>query len=372
MRKYWPSLLLSYTTRPVLLFYTLPWLMVLLVAGTLAQRYIGLYEAEERFLSSFFIWLGPIPLPGMYIILAIIGLSLITKLILKSRWSLSHSGTIITHIGALLLLIGAMLTAISSEQGFITLGHGEQSSTISDYHQREFVILKNSIPIVRIPRTDVYKGQVITHPEMPFSLTLLETCWHCEAISRQDASPQYRGLAEKIAIIPAEPKKADEENHFGVHVEVSGAGSNQDGIYLAFEITPHRPEIVVEEDHYELIARKTTRPLPFTVTLESFTKHSYPGTNIAKEYESVVSITDGALTWQAPIRMNEPLRYKGYTLYQSSFIELRDEQYSVLAVVENSGRLFPYISSIVMCIGLLVHLVVRRRKAIFLQRPVSN
>ena len=54
--------------------------------------------------------------------------------------------------------------------------------------------------------------------------------------------------------------------------------------------------------------------------------------------------------------MNEPLRYKGYTFFQSSFIEGPEGETTVLAVVKNYGRLFPYISSIIMCIGLLFHL----------------
>ena len=57
--------------------------------------------------------------------------------------------------------------------------------------------------------------------------------------------------------------------------------------------------------------------------------------------------------------MNQPLRYKGYTFYQSSFFESSEGEMTVLAAVKNYGRLFPYISSIVMCFGLMVHLVLR-------------
>ena len=58
--------------------------------------------------------------------------------------------------------------------------------------------------------------------------------------------------------------------------------------------------------------------------------------------------------------MNAPLRYKGYTLYQASFAELQDgREATVLAVVQNYGRLFPYISSIIMCIGVLLQMIIR-------------
>ena len=59
------------------------------------------------------------------------------------------------------------------------------------------------------------------------------------------------------------------------------------------------------------------------------------------------------------IKMNNPLRLAGYTFYQSSFIESSEGETSVLAAVKNYGRLFPYISSIIMCLGLLIHLTMK-------------
>ena len=64
------------------------------------------------------------------------------------------------------------------------------------------------------------------------------------------------------------------------------------------------------------------------------------------------------------IQMNEPLRHRGYTFFQASFIEGLDEEATGLAVVKNYGRLFPYISSIIMSVGLLLHLIVNLPKMI--------
>jgi cytochrome c biogenesis protein ResB len=175
-------------------------------------------------------------------------------------------------------------------------------------------------------------------------------------------------VAQKLALSPAPLRKEDEENQFGVVFQVQGADAAQDGIYLVYEMVPHHPAIQAGEDTYRIIARKVERRLPFTVRLDSFRKFSYPGSDIAQEYESVVTVSDGALQWQAAIRMNEPLRYRGYTLYQSSFLEQGGEQVSVLTVVKNAGRVFPYIASSVMCAGLLVHLLLRWRAR---QRRVS-
>lgn len=361
MHKIQENGLIRLLVRPVVLVYALPWLIVILTLGTLMQRSLGLYQAEKQFFSSFLIWFGPVPLPGMYPVLGLITLSLAAKLLLRSPWTKVTAGTVITHAGGLMLLLGAMLTAFSSEEGYVALGKGEQSRAVSDYHQRELAILKNDRLLLRIPAEELRKGRNIEHPELPFSLHLLQACRHCAIMEQRETDMRRRGLAEQIALMPAPLRKEDEENRFGLTFEVAGAGEEQDGIYLAVEAGPPPPSLMLEEDVYKLAVRKEERILPFAVRLESFRKHSYPGSDIAEEYESNVTVIDGELEWQAAIRMNEPLRYKGYTLYQSSFIGHGAEQFSVLAVVKNPGRVFPYISSIIMCLGLVVHLLVRRR-----------
>ena len=59
--------------------------------------------------------------------------------------------------------------------------------------------------------------------------------------------------------------------------------------------------------------------------------------------------------------MNQPLRHKGYTFYQSSYIEDDNKEISVLAVVKNLGRALPYLSSLIICIGLLIHIFYSNR-----------
>ena len=84
----------------------------------------------------------------------------------------------------------------------------------------------------------------------------------------------------------------------------------------------------------------------------------HPGTNIAKSYSSEVNLIENSIPRRKLIKMNEPLRYKGYTFYQASFVDDREKETTVLASVKNYGRMFPYISSIIMSIGLLLHLLI--------------
>jgi cytochrome c biogenesis protein ResB len=102
--------------------------------------------------------------------------------------------------------------------------------------------------------------------------------------------------------------------------------------------------------------RHVRTKIPFSVRLLRFERDLYPGTGKARSYESEVVLEDQGTQWHSVIRMNEPLRYKGYVFYQASFLEGAPKQTTVLAVVNNIGRSFPYISSIVICLGMLIHL----------------
>jgi cytochrome c biogenesis protein ResB len=154
----------------------------------------------------------------------------------------------------------------------------------------------------------------------------------------------------------------DEENMAGLTFAVKG--EEIEDVYVVLENVPKLPEIEIAGETYRFELRKQRRTLPFQIELLEFRREMHPGTDLAKAYSSRVRITDGAAQWESLIRMNEPLRYKGYTLFQSSFIETPDGDISVLAVVWNAGRSFPYISGLVMCLGIIVHLFVRRKKMV--------
>ena len=52
--------------------------------------------------------------------------------------------------------------------------------------------------------------------------------------------------------------------------------------------------------------------------------------------------------------MNEPLRYKGYVLFQSGWGD-RPAKYTVLAVVRNPSDQWPLYACIVITLGLVIH-----------------
>lgn len=335
-------------------------LILLLILGTIAQKYVGLYQATTTYFSSFVFFLGWIPLPGGYTLLLLLMMSLLCKLIFKSDWRKENSGIIIIHIGVLLLLIGGALTAVTQKEGFMYLYEGDDMSFVRDYHQRELVIGKANEIVESYFHDDLDVGDVIEHKGLPFSIDITQHCRNCQIENATDIQENTIGPASFMAIAPIAPRAEDEENIAGLSLLIKDKEGNEIANTTLFEGYTKPVFFTVDNVSYFLTFGRAIRFLPFSVALEKFTISKYSGTNQAREYSSEIQITDASVSWLATITMNEPVRYRGYTLYQASFDETEQGQATVLSVVENKGRIFPYIALIICAIGLIMHVIMRR------------
>ncbi len=355
---------LEFLAQTEFFFYTLLWLMYLVVAGTLAQPAIGLYQAQHQYFNSVFLWIGPFPLPGGYLTLGFVFLNLLANLIVKTRWTWDRTGIIVTHFGALLLLIGSLLTALWSSEGSMMIPEGASSNVVADYHAVELAVLKvapdgSKSTVATFPAAELSSGRHVTAPQLPFQFEVVNFFRNTGMVRwTPPAMETYHGFAKMFQLMDQPLNPQDERNQAGVVMRIAGAGGN-DGVYAVFENMPIEQTLYADSTSYVLQMRHVETVLPFSIELIDFEKQMYPGTGMAKSYKSVVILRDGEMEQRSVIHMNHPLRYKGYTFYQSSFIEGGPAETTVLAAVRNAGRLFPYISSLVMCIGLLLHLLIQ-------------
>lgn len=243
-----------------LTFYTLPYIMILVVIGTLLQASMGLYDAANLIFYSWVIWVEFVPVPGGMLAMSLFTLNLLMRFIFKSEWTIQKSGIHITHLGILILLFGAAYTHMTARDGYMVMGEDATSNIIYAYN----------------------KGELnITPPD---------------------------------------------ENGTGM----------QWG--------------------------ETMATLPFSMTLDTFVRQDYAGTRTPKDYHSDITITENDLTFPVRIALNKPLNYRGYNFYQSSFIEIGDKKATILQVSKNKGALTPYIASLLIALGLLIHLIFMTRQ----------
>jgi cytochrome c biogenesis protein ResB len=163
-------------------------------------------------------------------------------------------------------------------------------------------------------------------------------------------------------------EKENNRNRPGITYRITNSRSSNDGIYGIFLGQSVTQTASINNQKYEFIFRRKRTYLPFAIELLDFKKVMHAGTGIAKSYSSEVNLIENGIPRRVLIEMNEPLRHKGYTFFQASFIEGIEGDTTVLAAVKNYGRLFPYISSIIMSIGLLLHLL-RSMPKLLLKNP---
>ena len=119
-------------------------------------------------------------------------------------------------------------------------------------------------------------------------------------------------------------------------------------------------ELAVGKEPITVEYRPDQRELPFTIQLLDFRKTDYPGTQMAAAFESDVQLSDArrGLMLMRTIRMNHPLRYRGYSFYQSSYVPGSVET-TVLSVRNDPGTPFVYAGFLIVIGGVTTMFVLR-------------
>lgn len=339
-------------------------LMILVIWGTLYQAEYGLYQAQQKFFHSwYFLILGFLPFPGTVIVMLILFVNLICALIFRIGFRLSNLGNIFTHLGLVILLIGGGITFYYAEESVLSIKEGEEKNFSTAYHHWELAVWKltGSIRDVYAIDSDNFQtGDMIKFTKFNFLGVVDEYHKNCQAFGQKDASIES-GIMNSSGIVLLKGKESEIEpirNTPGLVVKINEVDGTEQ-IILLYGGDPNPTTLELTSGSYFFSLRKAKYLLPFAIKLIDFRMTKHPGTDIAKSYESEVEIITAGFNRQALISMNRPLRHKDYTLFQSSyFVDSKGQEYSILAVVKNYARLFPYISSIVIFFGLISHFLI--------------
>ncbi len=347
-------------------FYCLLLLILLLLMGTISQRWLGLFQAQEVYFSAWITWIGPLPCPGARLIMTIMTINLCFHLLDRRYWALKKSGILIAHIGSLLLLIGGFITALSSTEGSMSLLEGESANSFTNYHQLELILIDHSNrdhdQIISIPDSHFKANAKLTISGVPAAIHIHQFFRNAKLVPRKNPV-DVQGLSGRFDLVELTPAVEDGENESAIWLRSPDGNGKEKEIYVV-ENMQFSPSIFLAGKNYELQLRHRLHRLPFQIQLIDFVRQLHPGTQTPKSYHSDILLIDGNTQFKHRIEMNRPLRHRGYTFYQSSFIQSAASETSIFAVVQNSGRLFPYISSIIICIGLLIHLFLKYPKLV--------
>ena len=364
-----PEQLWDVVTSLKLTIVCLSALMVLVVACTLAQVHLGTFGAVQKYMRSWLVWWD---LPGTVFSLpvfpggALAGLVLVVNLItaqfrrLELSWK--KAGLWIVHAGLILLVAGEFVTGMYQRDDRLTFVIGESMNYLSSFHDVELAVITDSADprfedVHGIPGSRLARGGDIQVPGTPLTLRVQRYFENAQLFNLQPGQTPAatNGVGPQISIREVPPATSDDEISLtSAVVEPFAAGQSQ-GTFLVSRALGAPQGFTYEGKPYRLELRARREYLPYALTLRQFHHDVYPGTDTPKNFSSLVHVVNPTKgdSRDVLISMNQPLRYGGKAFYQASFG--KNDTESTLQVVENPGWLLPYLSCVLVTLGLLVH-----------------
>jgi ABC-type transport system involved in cytochrome c biogenesis permease subunit len=292
---------------------------------------------------------------------------LLTGCILVFR---KRASIVLLHGGIALIMLTELFTAVAAVESQMVIGEGETVSHSDDIRTSELAITDRSHTdhdrVTTVPRgilkSNVGESTAIDHDDLPFTIRVHRWVQNSKLRDRAagDSNPATAGFGTQVLVdeLPAATglgKGADKADFSSAYIELTSKKSNKSlGTFLVSQNLKDQP-VEVDGHKYDLALRFNRIYHPFSVALKDFRYDRYTGTNTAKNYSSDVTFKDPAhnIDRNVLISMNNPLRYGGTTLYQSSFDET--ERGTVLQVVKNPSWMTPYVACMLVGFGMLAH-----------------
>lgn len=357
-------------------------MMIVVLFGTLAQVNLGTFEAQKIFFNRFFVWADfggmKIPVfPGGLTVGAIWYINLSAALIVRFRYRWAHLGILLSHLGLMLLLIGQFLTQQMAKESQMSLEIGETKRYSENIRDAEIVLIDASDPaedtVISIPHSLFSRKRQFEIPGTALAMTLRAFYPNAE-LGRGNAagaplSLATQGIGPQISVHPLPvTSKDDEANNATVFAEFLEGGKSL-GVWLLSMSLAASQTVSAGGKTYQIALRPRRHYYPFSLTLKEFRHDRYAGTDIPKNFSSLVHLVhpEKGENRDALIYMNHPLRYEGLTFYQASFG--KGDTLSILQVVRNPVWLTPYIACTIVILGLLVQFLghfrefIRRKRA---------
>ena len=402
--------------------------MVLVFFGTVAQKNSGIWGVVDQYFWSWVVWIdlqlvlqfgqiffavppswatsASVPFPAGKLIgvtmflnlLAAHTLQLISLVRVTAKQAkkteargdvfkvlLKRSGIYLLHGGILLLFVGEFITREFQVEQNMVIAEGGSADYAFDTRNQELAFTtplpnsdQDSFTVVpaKMLQEALRTKKTLSDPALPFDLEVVAFYKNCvlERATPERPNPATAGVGLKaVAVEKPEVSGTDPEQKFDTPAAYVRVKSKPDGRDLGvYRVSTRRlesdPVQVVDGTPFAIELRQTRYYKPYRLELIKFTFDRYPGTQTPKNYASNVRLIDPkSPDRELTISMNEPLRHRGETFFQSSFT--KDEKSTILQVVRNPGYVLPYLSCVMVTCGMLLHFTLSLMTFVLTGRP---
>ncbi|MBL8809651.1 MAG: cytochrome c biogenesis protein CcsA [Planctomycetaceae bacterium] len=309
-----------------------------------------------------------------------------------------RGGIALLHFGVAMLMISELQVGLVAKENMVMLTEGETTTFARDVRERELAILfrkesgeedwvtiseKKLVDASKAagpasdkaetsfakPGGEVTPGQIISLADLqslqlPFDLAVRSFVRNSTLRGKQpgEEAELAKGLSSFATVDEVPPVNGmdSQQDESSVFVDVIERASGK--ILASLLVSQNVSEMqapglaekvsVADKDYYFYL-RFQRNYKPYEVKLIDVSRKNYVGTATPRDYRSEIEITEDGSTEKFTLWMNNPLRYKGETFYQSGYTPLENgKEATTLSVVRNSGWMLPYIACMIVSVGM--------------------
>lgn len=380
--------------------------ILLVFFGTLTQMDQGLWTVLHQYFRTGLAWIplqifvrfgqvflgvprtatvpGNFPFPGGWLLGGLLLANLLAAHLVRFKLSWKRAGVLVLHTGLVIMMLSELVTGLFAVEARMTIEANGSSNYVEDHQGTELAIVSpansRTDDVVAIPGSMLRKGGLIENPALPFDVEVVRYLANStvpQDLKENAPTPATAGdglkqtVSERPQVTGVDQNQPYDMPSAYVQFKKKGTGESL-GTYLVSMwwsdywlagLAPRPQHVQVDGKAYEVSFRFQRAYKPYTIRLLEFHHDKYMGTDIPKNFSSRVRLTDPARheEREVVISMNSPLRYGittlvwdgGETFYQSGF--LPKDKGTVLQVVHNPGWLMPYLSCLMVSLGMAVH-----------------
>jgi ABC-type transport system involved in cytochrome c biogenesis permease subunit len=298
----------------------------------------------------------------------------------------SRGGNVLIHLAVGLLMVGQFAFGDRQIEERMLIVEGEATTMAARSDEVELAVIEPGDTEDRVTvisdrllqaRAD---GDAIDVDGLPFAIRVVSYFRNSSVQPAGQGGPTKAtaGLGRKWAAVGQETVggASSQTNIASAYVQLIERETGRDlGTFLVTQFLNDAAEIFVgamadecdtvtaDGRDWRLCLRFRREYKPYSVTLDDVRRINYSASSTPRDYSSYVTFTDLATGDKLPgqrIWMNNPVRYRGETFFQSTYTPVdlgngETTEMTGLLVVENAGWLVPYVACVLAFWGMLVH-----------------
>ena len=280
------------------------------------------------------------------------------------------AGIVLLHLGIAGILANELYVTATNEELRVSFEEGQKVHHAVDLRETEFVVIDRSNPefdeMSVIPGEQLSSSdETIDDDRFPFKIRCLEYFQNSDVLRVGPFADNKATSGFGKSFIAQETRSAAGADanagadQASAYIELINRETDKPiGTYLISQAAYAQQiidSVFINDKHYEIGLRFKTVYTPYALQLKDTQAEYYVGTETPSWFSSdfVIEDEDNGVSSSQKIWMNNPLRYRDLTFYQTTYNKVEGVEYSGIQIVKNRGWMIPYVCCMFVVVGLV-------------------